>query len=40
MYDEELEYEHGEFNSLNPRDDDNNYDEMIVRQDKDEHKRN
>lgn len=40
MYDEDLEYEHGEFNSLNPRDDDKNYDEMIVRQDKDEHKRN
>ena len=40
MYDEDLEYERGEFNSLNPRDDDDNYDEMIIRQDKDEHERN
>jgi hypothetical protein len=40
MYDEELEYSQGEFNSLNPRDDDNNYDEMVIRQDEDEHKRN
>ena len=40
MYDEDLEFESGEFNSLNPRDDDDNYDEMIIRKDKDEHKRN
>lgn len=40
MYDEDLEYESGEFNSLNPRDDDDNYDEMIIRKDKPEYARN
>ena len=40
MFDDDLEYESGEFNSLNPRDDDKNHDEMIIRQDKDEHERN
>ena len=40
MFDDVLEYESGEFNSLNPRDDDKNHDEMIIRQDKDEHERN